>query len=700
MIIKSVRVERFKCLFQFEAALGPGLVVVHGPNESGKTSLLSALIDAFFTKPGSRSRDMKQKKTWQQDAYPGVVLEIEVEDQGAVLKKDFAEKSVEIKTPEKTITSPEAAQEWIKQKLGCPTQEFFLATACVREDSVELPRIDAGKSSSKESKEIIERLQAMLTGAPGGSPGQVMKRLRDQYDQIRRGPTASRPGAGPVHVLRGELEEARNRLHRIRELMSARDLAAAELEKNSSRQKALAEELSTLKTAIANHRLFLQSAEAERETADKLDRLIKAEGHLKRVQKLEKEIESYQGYHELEGPVDRLKELAELSENMERRMSELSFEKYELKERTPSASVVLMVLSGVLALAGGLAAAFTRSAWPFVAGLAAGLPVFASGLVIRRRSASREKQRREEVDAQISRHESSMKEVESETNGLLKRFNRVSVEDCLSAFQDYRSALEEISQMRERAIELAGTDDAAELSGMISRLSVELRSIKERMSELEPFRLEDSRSLASMENEKMRKVQELERLERSRMESEARMSAASFDPGELASLEEEEAELSERLEYWESRMRVFEKAMSVLEQATAAVMKKAGKAVEEEIAPMISAVTEGRYQRVRAGVDLHMEVFAERIQEWIPEHQLSLATREQLHFAARLALVRLITDDKRPPLILDDPFAHYDEQRLEKVMEVAKQAARTNQVILFSPTDRYNAFADKVIKMG
>src|SRR5690606_18888897 len=64
--------------------------------------------------------------------------------------------------------------------------------------------------------------------------------------------------------------------------------------------------------------------------------------------------------------------------------------------------------------------------------------------------------------------------------------------------------------------------------------------------------------------------------------------------------------------------------------------------------------------------------------------QLSQGTQDQLYLALRLAIADLVGGEVPLPLILDDPFVHCDADRLARIQEALRQAARERQIILFS----------------
>ena len=66
------------------------------------------------------------------------------------------------------------------------------------------------------------------------------------------------------------------------------------------------------------------------------------------------------------------------------------------------------------------------------------------------------------------------------------------------------------------------------------------------------------------------------------------------------------------------------------------------------------------------------------------DQQLSTGARDGVYLAARLAVSRLLGGEDRMPLILDDPFAHCDDERLLEGMRLLLDVAREQQVLLLA----------------
>jgi uncharacterized protein YhaN len=68
-----------------------------------------------------------------------------------------------------------------------------------------------------------------------------------------------------------------------------------------------------------------------------------------------------------------------------------------------------------------------------------------------------------------------------------------------------------------------------------------------------------------------------------------------------------------------------------------------------------------------------------------------------VYLAARLGLVRLVTGDRRPPLLLDDPFVTLDDDRATRALELLRALAADFQVLYLTCSPRYDDVADAVV---
>ena len=71
-------------------------------------------------------------------------------------------------------------------------------------------------------------------------------------------------------------------------------------------------------------------------------------------------------------------------------------------------------------------------------------------------------------------------------------------------------------------------------------------------------------------------------------------------------------------------------------------------------------------------------------------HSLSAGYQDLIGVCMRLALVDAMYQDEKPFLILDDPFANLDQEKVEAGNELLKEVAKEYQVIYFTCHDSRN----------
>ena len=121
------------------------------------------------------------------------------------------------------------------------------------------------------------------------------------------------------------------------------------------------------------------------------------------------------------------------------------------------------------------------------------------------------------------------------------------------------------------------------------------------------------------------------------------------------------------------RERVYERTQLELNTAEQATMELATRYLERRMVPDLERITGGRYRRVRIDdSNLGMEIYAPERGDWVPVTDLSQGTLDVVYLAARIGLVRLVTGDRRPPILLDDPFVTLDDARAARALELLR----------------------------
>ena len=133
-------------------------------------------------------------------------------------------------------------------------------------------------------------------------------------------------------------------------------------------------------------------------------------------------------------------------------------------------------------------------------------------------------------------------------------------------------------------------------------------------------------------------------------------------------------------------------AMLRIRELSAKIYQEAGVDFGRTASALLEELTEGNYTQI--ALDEHMEVRINTPKKLLYLHQVSYGTMNQVYFALRMAAGKLLTGGQPLPIILDEPFAMYDEDRLEAALRWLDNSGR--QVILFTCQKREKEILDRI----
>lgn len=140
-------------------------------------------------------------------------------------------------------------------------------------------------------------------------------------------------------------------------------------------------------------------------------------------------------------------------------------------------------------------------------------------------------------------------------------------------------------------------------------------------------------------------------------------------------------------------------AMAVIEEIARDRHARVAPRLAEIASGYLAEITDGAYTEIRLERDFGIHVCVPgsgRVLER-PERSLSKGAMDQVYLALRLALVQSLSHSREPiPMLLDDPFANYDDERLRRTMRLLARIARGHQVILFTCRDDVTRAAETV----
>ena|GEM_PF-2294916 len=262
MIFKKLSVQHFKRLKNATFDFLPGINIVKGENETGKSTMKLAFLTALFSSPRSEAaaRDIK---TWGTDFKSRITLQFETDKSGYALAKDFQEKEavlVDGKSKRK-YEDPSSVQKVMSDLLGIGTQSLFESTAYI--DHSMVTDIDKGR------KEIRESLGASLTGAgEDTSAEKITKKLDKIISDMEKGLLRPTTKPGIIRQLKDDIKNLEEELGDIR-------TRSSELEKGTSTYDKVVSDLVKAESDYTSKKDLFESNKKYYELKDSEEKLKK-----------------------------------------------------------------------------------------------------------------------------------------------------------------------------------------------------------------------------------------------------------------------------------------------------------------------------------------------------------------------------------------------------------------------------------------
>ncbi len=163
----------------------------------------------------------------------------------------------------------------------------------------------------------------------------------------------------------------------------------------------------------------------------------------------------------------------------------------------------------------------------------------------------------------------------------------------------------------------------------------------------------------------------------------------------LSASAESPAELTEQLRALDARLEVCRSRWEAYVLAYQAITD-AGEDFRNSIAPRLSAcagkamevLTDGKYTSL--GIDPAFSVYydAGNGSGTASAQTMSCGTRDAAYLSLRLAILELVGKNAPPPIIFDEAFVYYDENRLRCAMRLLSGIAAGTQILVLSASDR------------
>lgn len=162
----------------------------------------------------------------------------------------------------------------------------------------------------------------------------------------------------------------------------------------------------------------------------------------------------------------------------------------------------------------------------------------------------------------------------------------------------------------------------------------------------------------------------------------------------LVNIEEEIKDLQEEKEELETKGENIRRTIKYLEIAYNKMKEQITPKFTEELSYAMEKISNGKYKNVRINTEGRI-IVETKIGEYIDAENLSIGTIDQLYLSLRIAAIKEITKENMP-IILDEAFAYYDENRLENILKFLSEEYKEKQVIIFTCTKRETETLNKL----
>jgi|GEM_PF-1759624 len=704
MRFERVQIEGFGPVTGFDAAFEPKrLNLIIGPNESGKSSLAAALAVTLF---GFSSHDEEQRaKPWE-GARHRAMLVFEAVGLRYRIRRDFQSHEVSVErlgakgehveailfqgaaNPRGRGPELEQYEGLLRSWFGFTDPRLFRESCFVHESALETS--------------ISPELRHLISGAVEADYQQIQDALLDRLDELTRehpyDPRKQKRSDRSIERRTAGLELLRGRLTRSEYVL--RELKSNVAERNASESR-----ISSLKSDMASKEQLLKDLETLVKLRDEQRKhlkrapeigieLTKARKARNRLQEIDRKISENLSYlakapEEVESDLMRL-EILRTQRGRHSKAAET--ERKRLGEtHAPNFGLVLLIGLAVGAALGFLAYAASKSS---IAAGVGGVLGAAAGMIAMRLLGQSAERSRALAEAKVRVAEENMKSLKQELDVIEIRANPyLKGKPVEAVIADLKSLRELENERREHAAVVQSLP-------IPERLEAESREIDEAVNALrskERFLVGQAPFLAPLKEDPVAAAEASDRLKRevtglrTKIEAEQdsldrlmrRYGGADSDAENVEGLTEAIAAEEEALQREQRQRDALLVALEVLRDSVLDYQKEHVARLARTAGKSLSQLTRGRYTKVTLDSELNPTVGLDGKRD-IRVESMSHGARDAFYFCLRAALAQELASREPLPLVLDDPTAHFDEERRGALLGYLEDLAKDIQVIFLT----------------
>ena len=602
MKVEEIKINSFGTLRNKEINLSDKINIIHGKNESGKSTLLAYIKTAFYgisrNKNGKEISDYDKYKPWSGEEFSGKIKYTLDSGEQFEIFRDFNKKNPKIYnakledvTNQFNIDKKEGSQFFFEQ-VGID-ENIFTSTIMAEQQEVKL--------SEQRQNILIQKIANIAgTGNSNMSYNKAKDRLnKKQLDEVG----TERTQGKPINILK-------NKIKNIEQILGKLNLYKEN------------------KSIIEQNRIKLKNKIREQEQRKEL---IKQISELNEKIIIETEKANYK---------------RKIKEEKESKIQELINEKNKLiqenKNNKTNNKLFIIIFFVLISL---LIANIVIIKNKFITYTT--LILVGAEIVIYYLAKAQKEKRKKEV---------------------LKN-NTDLINTKIELLEKEKEVIEEEIKTEEKELK-------AEKEHIKNKYNIELYDIENSKNDLE--------QITNEINEEKIKLNTLEIEEK----------GISSQLEELITLQEEHENLSEQLKEIEQKNYEINLAKEFLEKAYEKMKINITPKFTENLSQTIKNITNDKYSKVNIN-DENGLIIEMQNGEYVSAEKLSIGTIDQLYLSLRMSMVEEISKEKMP-IILDEAFAYYDDERLENILKYLIERFNNHQLIIFTCTNREKEILNKL----
>lgn len=676
MIIQNITLSRFKRFENRQITFNKGMNLIWGPNESGKSTLHDGISCALF----GRERG-QVVENWNGGPCS---ITLTYEHDGALyqIERNFTEGVLRFSSLSdcqltNTITDKDDIAAIIGEHLG-------ISSKTVLDNTIFIKQADISRPASSDLTTVGDEIQRIITGTANTSATEAVKKLESARDTVKGKARPTNPReydkiSQRLSVIAEELANAKRSREQITRLSDELTELDARIERDSVRQESLQKLLDRHKRWSE---LGKRAVELDQRHRDVYTTVKSLKETLENLEKVQSDLQRYVPL------VSKDDEIADTLTKSTARISDLELKIAEIESSGETSRSPASGLASILLATGAVITGLAAIATGVYLDTRFLLLLIITGIIViliikkNQQAAGRISITRHIADMKAST-QNELNQAVTEQQGILNYLGSPDVDNAWVKIKTYRSLRSKANDLEIAYRTLLAGKKQSEWEALEDEIGRELHTVRRELDddfagynpsaeESEKWRSENVVLVGSLPLAIARKHEVTGSLETERRNIR-----------DIASLEGEIEYLHSRKNELEFLHKAYEEAISALNSVTKAVSSEYLPVLSEKTSEKMLSFTGGRYNAVQISPSWEISADSVDRSSLLPS-VLSMGTMDQLYFALRLSCGDLLSGDRHLPLILDDPFASFDSERLMNALEALVSISNTNQVLLLT----------------